>query len=230
MQEGLVRYPVAGPGGWETLVLGSGLHLLAVYLPVLPLVVVLGYLVAVVLHTASDRAAGRRGAPAVVTLPPTRDQLRRLAADGLRGTVVTATYLAVPAAVVAVTLRGVGGLGAATGGSLSAGASAALLVGGTATLATAAVFCYPLPAALAAVGRHRRLAAAFDTTLLRATARDARYFVGWATGVTAIVFGAAAGTALAPVGVGFVVAFYCEVVGAAQWGWGVSRLRRRGLL
>jgi hypothetical protein len=226
MQDGLLRYPVTGPGGVESLLVGGGLHLLAVYLPVAPFVVVLGYLVAVIVHTASDHDAERHGAPAVVTLPPTREQARRLLVDGLRGTVVCVAYLAVPTVVTAVTVRGVvGGVS-----RLTAGSGVALLVGGTAALLSAAVFGYPLPAALAAVGRHRRLRPAFDRELLRATATDARYFVGWTTGVAALAMGAAAARPLTAVGVGFFLAFYAEVVAAAQWGWGTSRLRRRGLL
>ncbi|ERH11505.1 MAG: hypothetical protein J07HB67_00512 [halophilic archaeon J07HB67] len=230
MQDGLVGYPLRGPGGVETVLLGGGLHLLAVYLPVVPYVPVVGYLLAVALHTARDHDAGRHGAPAVVTLPPTRGQLRRVFADGLRGTAVAAGYLAVPVAVVAVTLRGVGQLGATANGAgvsvggLSAGGTAAVLVGGTAALVSAAVFCYPIPAVLTAVTRRRRLTAALDRDLLRAVATDARYFVGWTTGVAALALGAAVAVQLRAVAVGFFVFFYAEVVAAAAWGWGCSRL------
>ena len=224
MQDGLLAYPFRGPAGAETLVVGGGLHLLAVYLPVAPLLPVVGYLLAVLVHVAGDARAGAHGAPAVVSLPPTGRQLRRLLADGLRGTVVAAGYLAVPAVVVAVTLRGVGSLGAATGGAPTAGEAGVLLVGGTAAFVSAAVFCYPLPAALTAVGRHRSLRAAGSRRLVRAAATDARYFVGWATGLTVLALGGAAGVRLVPVGVGFFLLFYAEVVAAAAWGWGCSRL------
>jgi len=233
MQDGLVGYPLRGPGGVETVLLGGGLHLLAAFLPIVPYVPVVGYLLAVALHTARDHDAGRHGAPALVTLPPTRGQLRRLFADGLRGTLVTVGYLAVPTTIVAVTLRGVGQLGAATDaaggaglsvGGLSAGGTAAVLVGGTAALVSAAVFCYPIPAVLTAVARRRRLRAAVDRDLLRAVATDARYFVGWTTGVATVALGAAVAAELRAVAAGFFVLFYVEVVAAAAWGWGCSRL------
>lgn len=233
MQDGLLGYPLRGPGGVETVLVGGGLHLLAVFVPIVPYVPVVGYLLAVALHTARDHDAGSHGAPVVVTLPPTRGQLRRLFADGLRGSLVTAGYLAVPTGIVAVTLRGVGQLGAATDatsgaglsvGGLSAGGTAAVLVGGTAALVSAAVFCYPIPAALTAVARRRRLRAAVDRELLRAVATDARYFVGWTTGVTALTLGAAAAAGLREIAVGFFLLFYAEVVAAAAWGWGCSRL------
>lgn len=224
MQDGLLAYPFRGPAGAETVLVGGGLHLLAVYLPVAPLVPVVGYLLAVLVHVAGDARAGDHGAPAVVTLPPTVDQLRRLLTDGLRGTVVAAGYLAVPAAVVAVTLRGVSSLGAATGGAPTAGEAGVLLVGGTAAFVSAAVFCYPLPAALTAVGRRRRLRPAVSRRLVREAATDARYFVGWATGLTVLAVGLAAGVSLVSVGVGFFVVFYAEAVAAAAWGWGCSKL------
>jgi hypothetical protein len=217
MQNRLLRYPLDGPGGVETLLIGGGLHLLAVYLPVVPHVLVLGYLLAVVVHTASDQDAGEHGAPQFVTLPPTRTQARRLLTDGVRGSVVTAVYLAVPAAILLVTVQGVGGLS-----ELTPASGAAVTVGGTAALVSAAVFCYPLPAALSNVGRRRSVRAGFDTTILRRGALDARYFVGWATGIGALAVGLAVAEPLFPYGVGFFLLFYAEVVAAAQWGWGIS--------
>lgn len=220
MQDGLLRYPVRGPGGVETLLIGGGLHLLAVYLPLAPLVPVVGYLSWVLVHTASDTAAGRRGAPRLVTFPPTRRGLVRLAVDGLRGTVVLVAYLTPAVVVAAVTARGVrrvtatGGIDGATGG--------AILVGGMATLLVTLAFCYPLPAALAAVGRRRRLAAAADPRLLRRVLTDARYFVGWTVGVVALGVGFGLARPLAPFALGFFVVFYAECVAAASWGWGVS--------
>lgn len=217
MQDGLLGYPVRGPSGLETLAIGSGLHLLAVYLPVVPYVVVIGYLLSIIVHVAADADAGRHGAPPLVRVPPTRAQLRRLTTDGLRGTVVIVGFLIVPTIVVAVTARGVGGLDGVSGQT-----GLAVVVGGTASLLVAAAFLYPLPAALAAVGRHRRLRAAVHTTFLRRVTTDARYFVGWTTGVTALALGIAVASPVFDIAVGFVVVFYAECVAAAAWGWGVS--------
>ncbi|MFB6177403.1 MAG: DUF4013 domain-containing protein [Halobaculum sp.] len=221
MLDGLLGYPFRGRGGVETLLLGGGLHLLAVYLPVVPYVVVLGYLLSVLVHTGADVHAGDHGAPAFLTYPPTLQQGTRLVVGGLRAVVVTAVYLALPVAMLAVTVRGVGGLG-----ELTATSGAVVTVGGTAALLAATVFAYPLPAALANTAHHRSLRAAFDTTLLWRAARDARYFVGWTTGVTALLLGVAVARPLESVAVGFWAMFYAEVVAAAQWGWGVSRVLR----
>lgn len=223
MQDGLFRYPFRGPGGVETLLIGGGLHLLAVYLPVVPYVPVVGYLLSVIVHTARDADAGRRGAPRFVRFPPTRTGVRRLAADGLRGSLVTVGFLTPAAVVAAVTARGIGSVDA-TLADLSSGAGAAILLGGTATLLVVFAFCYPLPAALAAVGRRRRLRAALDRDLLGRAATDARYFVGWTAGVTVLALGVAVALPLSSVAVGFFVAFYAQVVAAASWGWGLSRV------
>jgi hypothetical protein len=221
MLDGLLGYPLRGRGGVETLLIGGGLHLLAVYLPIVPHVVVYGYLLSVLVHTAADIRAGDHGAPAFLTYPPTLRQGRRLVADGFRAVVVTAVYLVFPTAIVGITVLGVGGLA-----ELTATSGAVVTVGGTMALLSAAVFAYPLPAALANTAHHRSLRAAFDRHVLARAARDARYFVGWATGVTALLLGIAVARPLSSVAVGFWILFYAEVVAAAQWGWGVSRVLR----
>ena len=52
-----VRFPVRGERAIDTLLVGGGLHLASVFLPVIPLLVVLGYLVGLLATVgARDRA------------------------------------------------------------------------------------------------------------------------------------------------------------------------------
>lgn len=242
MLRAALTYPLRGDDRVFTLAMGGGLHLLAVYLPLLPLVPVVGYLVATLRHVAGDADAEGGGGPPWVALeagaPPlvtdaddgAVDALRRLVRDGLGGTVVVAAYLLPPTLVLWLGARfllgtaGVagGGAGAAGGGAGAAG-SAVLLLGGTLVVFVALLLLYPLPAGLVAFARTGRLRAAFDRQRVGRTLSGGRYFVGWVGGVAVVVAASALATPLNRVALGFFVVFYAEVAAAAAWAAGSTR-------
>jgi hypothetical protein len=207
-------YPLRGDHAVETLLVGGGLHLLAVFVPALPLVPVVGYLVV---------ALGERATTARPDLPeshpPTFRDPRRLLRLGLGGSLVAVAYLWLPAVLLVVTIWG------AASGSLpavpGAGGSVAFVVATTVVGLTAVALAYPLPAALAAYAEHGTFRAAISPGVLRPVVTDARYFV--ASGLAVVVLGLAAAlyAPLNAVGGGFFLAFYAESVAVALWGRGV---------
>lgn len=207
-------YPLRGDRGdaAETLAVGGGLHLLAWFLPVVPLVFVVGYLVRV-LRGAGDAA----GAPATFRSPGGLGGVGTLVRDGLLGSVVVAAYALPPVVALAVTFTGIVGGDA----SLDGFGSVAVAAGGTATLFVAAGFAYALPAALAAFAR-TGLRAAFSPSTLRPVLTSGRYFYAWCVGASALGVGAALALPLAEVVVGFFLLFYLEVAAAAAVARGVG--------
>lgn len=219
MSASLLTYPIRGSPRVDTLVVGGGLHLLAVWIPVVPFLAVAGYLARVLAATAT---AGPDAAAARPDWRPVGSLLR----DGLRLFATAAGYLAVPAVLLGVTLGGpleaVDPTGATDGFFF--------IVGSTVSTVLALALCYPLPAALVAVARDRSLRAAVDTTLIGAATRDAGYLVATllsagGLGVVGGLYGLLNGVAL-----GFFVGFYVEVVAAAAVGAATGRAwRRQGL-
>lgn len=219
MTPSLLTYPLRGSPRIDAVLVGGGLHLLAVWVPVLPFVAVAGYLARVLAATATP-------APHEDADRPGWRPIRPLLRDGLRLSLTAVGYLAVPVALLLVTLggplEGIDPTGTTDG--------AFFLVGTTVTTLLAFAICYPLPAALAAVARERSIRAAVDTTLIGAATRDAGYLVATllaagALGVTAAMYGS-----LNAVALGFFVGFYVEVVAAAAVGTAAGRAwNRRGL-
>ncbi|GAB3415600.1 hypothetical protein GCM10027435_11980 [Haloparvum alkalitolerans] len=212
----LLAFPVRGSPRLDALLVGSGLHLLAVWVPLVPFVAVAGYL-ARMLAVASD---GDRVAEAE---RPGWRPLGPLLADGVRLTATAVAYLAVPTVLAVVTLGGPLGRLDPSG----TGEGGLLLVGSTVTLFTALALAYPLPAALVAVARTRRLRAALDRRLLGVATRDGGYLFAVLVGGAGLGLAAAAYDALNAVAAGFVVAFYVEVVAAAGVGAAAGAAWRR---
>ena len=216
MSTSLLTYPIRGSPRVDALVVGGGLHLLAVWVPVVPFVAVAGYVARVLAATATVD-------PATAADRPDWRPVGSLLRDGLRLFATAAGYLAVPAVLLGVTLGGpleaVDPTGATDG--------VFFVVGSTVSTVLALALCYPLPAALVAVARERSLRAAVDTTLVGAATRDAGYLV--ATLLSAGGLGVAAGTyeLLNAVALGFFVGFYVEVVAAAAVGTATGRAWRR---
>ncbi|MFO8116026.1 MAG: DUF4013 domain-containing protein [Halorubrum sp.] len=215
----VLTYPVRGSPRLDALVVGGALHLLAVWLPIAPLVAVAGYLARVLVATATAEPHETAERPGWRPLGP-------LLRDGLRLSATTVGYLAVPVVLLTVTLGGpleeIDPTGA-TGGLF-------FIVGTTVSTLLAFALCYPLPAALVAVARERSLRAAVDATLVGAATRDAGYLVAvlLAAGGLGVTF--AAYDALNAVALGFFVGFYAEVVAAAAVGTATGRAwERRGL-
>jgi len=209
------RYPFRGDNRLDTLLVGGGLHLLAVYVPVVPLVAALGYLVVVLRDTSVRDDSDRYDAL------PTFRRVRELLRYGVGAAVVVCSFL-VPAAVVLLVT--VAGLTQAplSPDSVSFGTSLGFVAGSTASLLLAVAFTYLLPAALANYAATGRLRAAFDGGVLARAASHGAYFydvvLGLVVGAVLLVV-AGATTAFA---VGFFVAFYAELVAVAYWSRGVS--------
>jgi hypothetical protein len=210
------RYPLRSERGVDTLLIGGGLHLLAVYVPVLPLVVVLGYLL-VVFRETSPRADRQR----YDALPPFRNVLGTTW-TGLGGAVVVVAFLLPAAVTLLVTVAGLSQT-SLDPQNISVGTSVGFVAGSTASLLLAAVFLYLLPAALANYLARGRIRAAFDHEVLLRAASDGAYFYDVLVGLVAgglLLVAARATTAYA---VGFFVAFYAELVAVGFWSRGVGR-------
>lgn len=201
-----LRAPARGEDAVATIAVGGGLHLLAEWVPVLPFVVVAGFLVRTLGRAAVDDGVDERQPRFTLAALP------GLARDGLAGLAVAVAYLAVPTAVLATTTLGLVGRGG--GGS----AGLVVVLGTTAALAFAAPFVYLLPAGLTGYAAERRLRAAFDRSRLRRCAGDGRYLVATLVGGAGLGVVAAVYRPLAPVVVGFFAAFYVEVVVATLVG------------
>lgn len=215
----IFEYPVRGSPRFDALVVGGGLHLLAVWLPLIPFVAVAGYLSRVLAATAS---AG----PGKTAERPSWRPVGPLLRDGLRLLVTAVGYLVVPVTLLLVTLggplEGIDPTGTTDG--------VLFLVGTTVSTLLAFAICYPLPAALVAVAREGSLRAAVDATLVGTATRDAGYLVATLLAAAGLGLTAAAYGPLNAVALGFFVGFYAEVVAAAAVGRATGRAwERRGL-
>ena len=213
----LLAYPIGQSRRLDALLIGSGLHLLAVWIPVLPLVAVAGYLSRVVAATTTARR--RRTDPALPAWRPIRPLFR----DGVRLCVAATAYLVVPVGLLVVTLGGPLERLGPTGGS-----DGLVFVAGS-TVATLLAFAllYPMPAAVVAVAHEGSLRAAVDTTRIGRATRDAGYLVTTLLTAGGVGLAAAAYRPLNVIAVGFVLAFYVEVVVAAALGGAVARAWER---
>ncbi|WP_418282686.1 DUF4013 domain-containing protein [Halorubrum sp. DTA98] len=216
MIRSLLAYPFRGSPRVDAVLVGGGLHLLAVWLPLVPFVAVAGYLARVLAATAAvDRVddANRPG----------WRPLRPLLWDGVRLLTTCVGYLIVPTVLLVVTLGGplerVDPTGTTDG---------LIFVAGT-TLTTLLAFAaaYPLPAALVAVARERSLRAAVDRTLIGTATRDAGYLVATLFAAAGLAVGAGVYGPLNAVAAGFFAAFYIEVVAAATVGKATGRAWER---
>ncbi|MFW6317420.1 MAG: DUF4013 domain-containing protein, partial [Halorubrum sp.] len=91
----VLTYPVRGSPRLDALVVGGALHLLAVWLPLAPLVAVAGYLARVLVATATAEPSETAERPGWRPLGP-------LLRDGLRLSATTVGYLAVPLVLLTV--------------------------------------------------------------------------------------------------------------------------------
>ena len=216
MVPGQFRYPFRGDHRFDTLLVGGGLHLLAVYVPVVPLVAALGYLVVVLRDTSEREDRARYDA-----LPAFR-RVREILRYGVGATVVVCSFLVPAAVVLLVTVAGIT-QAPVSPTDVSLGTSLGFVLGSTASLLLAAAFTYLLPAALANYAATGRLRAAFDGSVLVRAAGHGAYFydvvLGLVVGAVLLVVAGATTT----FAVGFFVAFYAELVTVAFWSRGVSR-------
>lgn len=211
----ILRYPVRGSPRFDALLVGGGLHLLAVWLPLVPFVAVAGYLSRVLAATAAADPGETPPRPGWRPVAP-------LLADGLRLGATCLGYLAVPVVLLVVTLGG------PLEGIDPAGTDGLVFVAGS-TVASLLAFAlsYPLPAALVAVARERSLRAALDRRRVGTATRDAGYLVAVLLSAGGIGLAAAAAEPLNAVAVGFFLVFYVEVIAAAAVGTATDRAWRR---
>lgn len=212
----LLRYPVGGQEAERPLVASWICILVSFLLPVVPLVPVVGYLVAVI--DASDRD---ESAPAFLLEPWTI--LRR----GIGGTLLAVVFLAGPFVALAITVYG------ATYGTrtVDPGTTPTLVVyaGSTVVLTFALVGAYLLPIALFRYGRTGSLKAAFSRTWHRGAATHGAYFAGWTLGAVILFLGIALGVGLFsidPVGpiLAALAVAHASILAAHVWGRALARV------
>ena len=168
----LLRYPVRGEHAEETLLVGwICLFAHSQFLPVLPLVPAIGYLV-LVLRSTLDGEATPPAVPWAV--------VRR----GTVGSLLLAGYGLVPVAVGAITfeLAGSATLDPETGDSLF------FLAGSTVTLFVLLGFLYVIPIALCGYAREGISGAVPDWGFTRIAGHGA-YFVGWTAALVILALG-----------------------------------------
>lgn len=209
------RYPLRGNRAIDVLLVGGALHLVSVYVPIVPLVVVLGYLVVVLAETAKRGPVDRFDAlPAV---PGFVDLVR----TGFGGAVVVGLFLAPAALVLLVTVAGLTRVPLSPE-SISMGRSVGFLAGSTASLTLAVAFFYVLPAGLVRYGVTGRIRSAFDARAFRVAVRDGAYFYHVLVGAVVGGLGLILGAITTQYVVGFAIAFYAELVAVAFWSRGLG--------
>lgn len=197
----VLRYPLQD-GAQERLLLGWILHLVhALLVPVLPLVYVLGYLMAVLrTSSAGDRA-------------PDPWAWRRILRDAGRGLVVTTAYGLVPALVLAFGFvllpRGEGQFTLLLVSAITA-----------MTVFLAIPPLYLLPIGLTRTAETGRIRAAFDRQPVIKRGRQVSYLVWWSVGVVMFALGLWLAGVLGEYLVGYLGAFYCEVAACYAFGQG----------
>lgn len=215
----LLGYPFRGSPRVDAVLVGGGLHLLAVWLPLVPFVAVAGYVSRVLAATAAADRITEAERPSWRPVAP-------LLWDGVRLLTTCLGYLIVPTVLLVVTV----------GGPLErvdpTGTTDGLIFLTGTTLATLLAFAvaYPLPAALVAVARKRTLRAAVDRSLIGPATRDAGYLVATLFAAAGLAVAAGLYAPLNAVAAGFFLAFYVEVAAAAAVGSATGRAwRRRGV-
>lgn len=209
-------YPFGGQRGVDTLLVGGALHLLSVYVPVLPLLPVLGYLLLVLGETSRRDSRTRFD-----QLPPVED-FGQLLRRGVGGAVVVVAFLLPAAVTLVVTVAGLSQTSLSPA-DISIGTSLGFVAGSTASLLLAILFVYLLPAALANYVSRGQIRAAFDRGVLVRAARHGAYFYDVVLGIVVSGFVLVVASATTAYAVGFFVAFYGELVAVAFWSRGVSR-------
>lgn len=207
-------YPLAGEETPKTLLVGGALFFGAalVFVPLIPLQ---GYLQAVLRSAAADG-----------TEPPAFEDFEQLFREGIVALVVAIAYAGVGAIAatvgtmvltVALVLAGVGDWGAL---ALTGVAVGGLFAVGGALVATAAT--YLLPAALARLAVEDDLEAAFEVRRIARISSNRTYLLAWLFAGTVGFALSTVASALMLVLVGFVLAFYVQVLSFYLFGRGYA--------
>lgn len=200
---GALAYPVRGPGGerpllatWVCLLVTGAVPLLR-FLNVLGLLGSLLVTVPVVGYLVRVLAASERGDPAPRFLVEPVSLLRR----GGGGLVLTVVYLAIPFALLAITVYGA--IWTDRVPDLDSFSTLTIYAGSTMVIVLSMLGAYLLPVGLANYGRTGSLRAGVSRSGLRPILTNAAYFAGWTA-----AFGV----------VGFVTAIAVAVYGTTQVG------------
>ena len=210
-----LRSPVDGPRGERPLLAVWIALALAVVVPVLPLVPVVGYLVRALAATA-------RGDQ----MPPALSDARTLMGRSVGGSLLCLLCLGPPLAALLVTVYGLVSI-STTEGSVP---TLRFLAGSTTVLLCGLLGLYLLPITLATYGTTGSLRRALSPSLLRSVAGYGAYFVGWTLGALALTLAAGLGSALAavprlgPLLAAFALA-YGLLVTTSLWGRAIGRAR-----
>lgn len=211
------RYAFRGDRAVDTLLIGGGLHLVAVFVPVIPIVVVLGYLVRTL-----EEISARERTSRFESLPRFRTTLS-MVRTGIGSSAILLGYALPAAMTLLVTVTGLSNRSIAPE-SIGFGTSTGFVIGSTTSLLLAVFFLYLLPAALLNYARRGRLRAAVDLEFLQRAATDGGYFYNIVTGIVVGALLLTVAGALTGVAIGFFVAFYAEVVTVGFWCRGTSSL------
>lgn len=215
---GTLRYPIAGPVGERPLLATWIALALALFVPLLPLLPVVGYLVRTLV--ASERGE---------SLPPFLTDASTLLRRSAGGAALCLLFLGPPLAAMVVTIYGV--IFSTTGGG--GVPTVRILAGSTAVLLVGLVALYLLPIALTTYGQSGSLRSAVSLSSLRSVGGHGAYFVGWTVGCVALCFAAALGRVLyviPSVGplLGMLPIAYGLLVTGHVWGRGIGRAREYG--
>src|SRR6056297_179725 len=178
--EALVTYPMESDDWFVTVLIGTVLTLLSVF--IIPGILMYGYLVRVL-------RAGMDDAPE----PPAFGDWGSLFVEGLVAAVILFVYQLIPLVVFAVTVGG--SLAAiATGSRVGAGVGMAGLFGGLAlSVVLALVFSYVGLVGVANYAREGRIGAGFDVGVIIDVGTDGAYAIPWAVGVLVLIVASVVG-------------------------------------
>lgn len=198
-----LQYPLRD-GAEERLLAGWILHLVhALLLPGVPLVYVLGYLMAVLRASSTGET------------PPDPWDWRTIIRDAARGIVVIVAYGAIPALVFVfgylLLPRGAGDFSLFLVSAITAM---------TVFLAIPPLFL--LPIGLTRTATTGSISAAFDKPAVFSRGRTVSYLVWWSVGVVVFSLGLWLIGVLGTYLVGYLGAFYCEVVACYAFGRGTQ--------
>lgn len=212
-----LAHPVRGTAGEQPLLAVWVLVLAAMLVPLLPLVPVFGYLVRVLDASAREQPA-----------PPLYRDIHSLLVTGFKALLVLLAYLAVPLAVLLVSVYGA--LSMSTDPSSGLVSTVTFYGGSTAVFCISLVGTYLCPVGLWNLGASSSLRAAFDTASLRRVGGHAAYFASWSVGVVllvvVLVVAAALGSIprLGPI-VGSLVVAYGSILTVHLWGRSIGEMR-----
>lgn len=224
MLDEALSYPRNGDDSLTTLLIGGAVVLIGVFVPLLPQIVLNGY----VTRVLRSSAAGEE-------VPPRFEGWGDLFVDGVKLFAIQLAY-AIPVVIISVAFAAsvlvITGVETApgTGGSSFGGPGALFVFLLALVVALGLLVGYVLPAALANFAYHDRLGRAFAFREVLSVSFTSDYLVAWVLVVVGGVLLGLVGALLSIVLVGFVVLFYVQVVAYYLFGRGYANGRRkRGL-